>query len=609
MGLAAQEYTTKSRKAIQWYEEARLSYNSTEKEALLLKAIQKDQNFVEAYWELASLFLQKENYDKAIEILQLANIPTIHYQSETQVQLAEIYFLHGDYDQAIITAESITGSHLIKQKTESLIKYRNAKELKDNPVSFIPKNLKTINTRFDDYFPSVTADGSMISTTVLVKESTGAYQEDLYWSQKNDDEWQLARPLMSTINTDGNEGSQSFSADGRYMFFVACDRKDGVGSCDIYYALRTGNQWGLPMCIGSPVNTPYWESNPVLSPAGNELFFSSNRPPSIGGKDIWHCDVTIQENGLLSFSNPRNLGRPINSVKDDFSPFIHADNKTLYFSSNGHNGLGKSDIFWSQRTEKKWSEPQNIGYPINTSGEESGLVVDCLGEKAYFASNHVEENGQGLDIYEFTLHEKIRPNPMSFMVGRIFDAETSENLDAYVEIFDTKTSHKIYESFSDKKLGTFTAYLPPQGHFGLNVRRRGYLFYSNNIENSKDSLLIALQPAKPGSRIILHNLFFGFNAADIQQESEKEVNYLFDFLKRNTKLNIEIIGHTDNIGTENYNQKLSENRAQALATALIDKGIAPERIKALGKGSKEPISSNKTEEGRAENRRVEIKIL
>lgn len=610
MALSAQEYSTKSRKAILLYEKARISYSAIEREALLEKAIKKDKKFVEAYWALSHYFMRNNSYDKAIAILSKIDSPKFPYRAETQHQISDIYFLRGDYSKAISTAEAITESTFTKTKMELLIKYLNAQDLKEHPVPFDPINLTTINTRFDDYFPSITADGSLISTTVLVKEAQFENQEDLYWSQKNGDIWQIARPLLPPMNTGGNEGSQSFSSDGRYMFFVACNRKEGVGSCDIYYAIRSGDRWSMPISIGAPVNTAYWESNPSLSPTGDELFFVSNRPPSFGGKDIWRCDVSILDNGLLKFSNAQNLGTPVNTEKDDFAPFIHADNKTMYFSSNGHNGLGLSDIFYTRRSsQNNWSEPQNIGYPINTHGEESGFVVNAAGDKAYFASNQIDKNDNGLDIYEITLHEAARPDPMAFIAGRVLDGTTLQNLEAYVEIFNTNTSDKIYESISDKKLGTFTAYLPPTGYFGVNARRKGYLFYSNHIESMSDSLIIALQPATPGSKIILHNLFFAFNSADIQMQSEKEIRYLYDFLQRNPKLTIEISGHTDTIGTENYNQTLSLSRAQALLNRLQSKGISTDRMTAIGKGSKEPIAPNSTEDGRAKNRRVEVKIL
>lgn len=610
-GIQAQYYSTSSRKAIEWFEQARSTYNAAERETLLAKAISKDKNFVEAYWLQAQHALRNENYDKALQILAKIDQPKFARHSETQAMIAEIHYLSGCYRQAVEKAEAITDGSYMRQKMEMLARFRTALELYEHPVPFDPVNLKAVNTRFDDYFPSITADGRMISTTVLVDETPYYNQEDLYWSRRHTDDntWQIARPLSAPMNTDQNEGSQSFSADGRYMFFVACNRKDGVGSCDIYYALRIGSSWSRPICIGAPVNTPYWESNPVLSPTGDELFFVSNRPPCLGGKDIWHCRVEIAENGLLQFSQAANLGAPVNTDQDDYAPFIHADNQTLYFASNGHPGLGRSDIFVSRRTADGWSAPQNIGYPINSNGDEAGFVVDAAGTKAYFASDRIEQNGQKLDIYEITLPETVRPTPMAFVSGRVFNAVSRQNIDAVVEIFDTDSTRKIYESVSDRHLGDFTAYLPVDGHFGINVHRKGFLFYSGNITSANDSVLVALQPAKPGNKIVLHNLFFAFNSADIESKSTAEIAHLTRFMRQNPHVRIEIVGHTDNIGTETYNRQLSQARADALRRVLIEQNIDAERIAASGRGSSEPVADNATETGRAANRRVEIHII
>ncbi len=602
-------YSTKSKKAIELFEKARITHSAEERETLLNKAIKKDKKFVEAYWLQAQHAMRHNDYKNALAILKNIDYPEAPRNSETKIMIAEIYFLDGRYKKAIDKAEEISDGGFIVQKMKLLERYRAALELYENPVPFEPINIKSVNTRFDNYFPSITADEQMISTTVLVEESPYYNQEDLYWSRKKDGVWQIARPLQYPINTDQNEGSQSFSADGRYMFFVACNRKDGVGGCDIYYALRIGDTWSNPICIGAPVNTPYWESNPVLSPAGNELFFVSNRTPNIGGKDIWRCKVSMQENGLLAFSNAENLGKPINTEKDEFAPFIHADNQTLYFASDGHLGLGRSDIFVAHRTDSGWSEPQNIGYPINTNGNESGFVVNAKGTKAYFASDKVDESRENLEIYEISLPESVRPMPMDFVAGRVFNAATNNNLDARIEIFDTQTAQKIYTSLSDKKSGDFTAFLPTDGNFGVNVRRNGFLFYSDNIHSTKDSLLIALQPAKVGNKIVLHNLFFAFNSAEIKPESETEIAHLIIFMLQNPKVRIEISGHTDNVGTESYNKNLSQMRADNLRKRLIDKGINAKRIIAIGKGSSTPIADNSTENGRAANRRVEIKII
>ena len=610
-GIQAQYYSTSSRKAIEWFEQARITYNAAERETLLAKAISKDKNFVEAYWLQAQHALRNENYDKALQILAKIDQPKFARHSETQAMIAEIHYLSGCYRQAVEKAEAITDGSYMRQKMEMLARFRTALELYEHPVPFDPVNLKAVNTRFDDYFPSITADGRMISTTVLVDETPYYNQEDLYWSRRHTDDntWQIARPLSAPMNTDQNEGSQSFSADGRYMFFVACNRKDGVGSCDIYYALRIGNTWSRPICIGAPVNTLYWESNPVLSPTGDELFFVSNRPPCLGGKDIWHCRVEIAENGLLQFSQAANLGAPVNTDQDDYAPFIHADNQTLYFASNGHPGLGRSDIFVSRRTADGWSAPQNIGYPINSNGDEAGFVVDAAGTKAYFASDRIEQNGQKLDIYEITLPEAVRPTPMAFVSGRVFNAVSRQNIDAVVEIFDTDSTRKIYESVSDRHLGDFTAYLPVDGHFGINVHRKGFLFYSGNITSANDSVLVALQPAKPGNKIVLHNLFFAFNSAEIESKSTAEIAHLTRFMRQNPHVRIEIVGHTDNIGTETYNRQLSQARADALRRVLIEQNIDSGRIAASGRGSSEPVADNATETGRAANRRVEIHII
>ena len=610
-GIQAQYYSTSSRKAIEWFEQARITYNAAERETLLAKAISKDKNFVEAYWLQAQHALRNENYDKALQILAKIDQPKFARHSETQAMIAEIHYLSGCYRQAVEKAEAITDGSYMRQKMEMLARFRTALELYEHPVPFDPVNLKAVNTRFDDYFPSITADGRMISTTVLVDETPCYNQEDLYWSRRHTDDntWQIARPLSAPMNTDQNEGSQSFSADGRYMFFVACNRKDGVGSCDIYYALRIGNSWCRPICIGAPVNTPYWESNPVLSPTGDELFFVSNRPPCLGGKDIWHCRVEIAENGLLQFSQAANLGVPVNTDQDDYAPFIHADNQTLYFASNGHPGLGRSDIFVSRRTADGWSAPQNIGYPINSNGDEAGFVVDAAGTKAYFASDRIEQNGQKLDIYEITLPDAVRPTPMAFVSGRVFNAVSRQNIGAVVEIFDTDSTRKIYESVSDRHLGDFTAYLPVDGHFGINVHRKGFLFYSGNITSANDSVLVALQPAKPGNKIVLHNLFFAFNSAEIESKSTAEIAHLTRFMRQNPNVRIEIVGHTDNIGTETYNRQLSQARADALRRVLIEQNIDAGRIAASGRGSSEPVADNATETGRAANRRVEIHII
>ena len=218
----------------------------------------------------------------------------------------------------------------------------------------------------------------MISTTVLSPKWMGdapmQYQEDMYVSHWNGSKWSYSEPLPAPMNGYGNEGSQSFSADGRYMFFVQCTNRENIGSCDIWYSIRKGDKWSNPINLGEPANSRYWESNPVMSPTGDMIYFTSNRPEGLGGKDIWCVQVYIDDYGYLKTYNPQPLGKPINTDKDEFAPFIHADNHTLYFSSDGHKGLGGQDIFRSVHNDDgSWSTPENLGYPINTHGDESGV--------------------------------------------------------------------------------------------------------------------------------------------------------------------------------------------------------------------------------------------
>ena len=440
------------------------------------------------------------------------------------------------------------------------------------------------------------------------------HQEDMYVSLWNGSKWSYSEPLPAPMNGYGNEGSQSFSADGRYMFFVQCSNRENIGSCDIWYSIRKGNKWSNPINLGEPANSRYWESNPVMSPTGDMIYFTSNRPEGIGGKDIWSVQVYIDDYGYLKTYNPQPLGPPINTDKDEFAPFIHADNHTLYFSSDGHKGLGGQDIFRSVRADNgSWSTPENLGYPINTHGDESGFVINGLGNKAYFASDQLENRGMKLDIYEIDLPITIQPRTrMVYSPGRVYDIQTGKPLQARVEIFEGSTNNRHFESITDAADGSFVAFLPEDTQhstiFALSSQREGYIPYTMSITTPGDSILVGLTRIAKGNSITLNNLYFDYDSDKILPTSYAEIERLSLFLKRNKQIHIEIIGHTDNQGSKSYNLDLSQRRAVALMNALIRKGIAADRLTSKGMGSEAPIATNDTEEGRAQNRRVEIII-
>ena len=618
-----QQYSIKSKKAIKLYQEAKGAQYPSDKIALLNLAIDKEPLFVEAYWELSKIYQLLDSTDAAISTLQTADQQPTAMLEETKIRLSKLYYSKGEYQLALDKLSEINNPYYLQQVALLKPDYEYAASLKANPIDFKPRNLTYVNTIHDDYFPSITADGLMISTTVLSPKWMGdapmQYQEDMYVSYWNGSKWSYSEPLPAPMNGYGNEGSQSFSADGRYMFFVQCTNRENIGSCDIWYSIRKGDKWSNPINLGEPANSRYWESNPVMSPTGDMIYFTSNRPNGLGGKDIWCVQVYIDDYGYLKTYNPQPLGKPINTDKDEFAPFIHADNHTLYFSSDGHKGLGGQDIFRSVRNDDgTWSTPENLGYPINTHGDESGFVINGLGNRAYFASDQLENNGKKLDIYEIDLPINLQPRTrMVYSPGRVYDIKTGKPLQARVEIFEGATNARHFESISDAANGSFVAFLPENSQlatrnsqliFALSAQREGYLPYTMSITSPGDSILVGLTRIASGNSITLNNLYFDYDSDKILPNSYAEIQRLMLFLKQNKNIKIKIVGHTDNQGSNAYNLDLSRRRAEALMNALIQKGISADRLIAEGKGSTQPITTNDTEEGRAQNRRVEVII-
>ena len=320
-------------------------------------------------------------------------------------------------------------------------------------------------------------------------------------------------------------------------------------------------------------------------------------------------------NGVPKFSQPKNLGDTINTPRNESTPFIHSDNKTLYFSSDGHQGLGGEDIFVSQRDENgQWSKPRNIGYPINTKDEEASLIVSPSGKTAIFCSDR--EGGFGdLDLYQFELYSEARPLAVTYMKGVVTDQKTNAKLSAQVKIIDVATGDEIASTSSDPVTGSFIISLPVNRNYALNVSKSKYLFYSDKIELQNSTpdkpflVNIALKPIEVGESIVLKNIFFETGSAELKSESVAELTKLMQFMRRNAEVRIEISGHTDNVGSDSMNQKLSEERANAVADYLFNNGIDKQRVRSVGYGKTRPIDTNDTEQGRANNRRTMFEII
>lgn len=604
--------TGKQKKARQIFSEARLLSDEHEKIKELKEAIEMDREFVEAYWLLSQTYENMHDEVNMIVYLERVAQPQYDKYDKTEDRLGKAYYSIGQYAKAKECFNKNTGKN-----TDWIKKCDDAIELKNHPILFKPTNLVRVNTDYDDYWPSITADGKEISTTVNVGQREGANninaQEDIYHSYLGENgEWSKSEPLGPPTNTNQNEGAQNFSVDGRYMFFIACDRVGGEGGCDIYYSIRRGNMWSPAINPGKPLNSRYWETTPSFSPAGDELFFSSSRPGGKGGKDIWVSKVTILENGLLQFSEPKNLGAPINTNEDEVSPYIHADNKTLYFSSKGHPGLGGYDIFYSQRDSNNvWSTPKNIGYPINSHRDEIGFCVDAQGDKAYLSSNGILKNGRGKDIYQLDLPEDLRPEKMEYFDGKVWDSKTKKPIQAHIEVYKLKDNKTVFQSVSDEITGDFQAFLPVDEKYGYNIHKKGYLFVSGSFEprdkatKRKD---IGMGEIAVGEKVTLKNIFFQFDSYKLSSDSYGELNRLVNFMRQNPKVYIELGGHTDIVGKREYNINLSQQRAKEVYDYLINHGAPQSHLSYKGYGPDKPIASNKTEDGRAQNRRTEVVI-
>ena len=635
--LFSQKLSTKSKKAQELYLKAGNIYMQGDAEtavSYLQQALKKDKNFIEAYLLLADIYFSRQDFQQEIEMLNKAIEIDPTYFLSAYYNLGVANFYLGNRDKTIYWMKKYKEKTKGRRGRLDADRWIKQAEFADNavkaPVDFEPVNLgSAINSDYDEYWPSLTADEEAMVFTVLVPHDTARFRneklpktsrffgEDFYMSVKKDGKWSNRLPVK-TLNTKGNEGAQCLSADGKWMFFTSCGNAGSKSSCDILFSYKTPMGWSKPVNPGPPLNTRHWESQPSFSADGKTLYFASNRPGGKGQKDIWKAElIGFRDGNIPVFARVVNLGDHINTPDNESSPFIHHDNRTLYFSSDGWPGMGKMDLFISRRNSKgKWSTPENLGYPINTMHDETGLVLNAKGTNAYFSSDGLPSETKGKDIYVFKMPEKLRPDPVTYVKGKVYDKETGKKLQAEFVLKNIETGDTIVSSVSDPYTGSFLVCLPAGRKYALSVLKPGYLFYSESfdIEEAKDAdnphqLSVYLSPLKAGEKIILKNIFFATDSFELKKESYPELNTVVDLLKKNPDLKVEIGGHTDNVGSREYNIKLSENRARSVYDYLISQGIGKSRLKYKGYGFSEPVANNSNEEGRAKNRRTEMKVL
>ncbi len=623
-GIHAQKSASANRKIEILYNEA-LTFsqqgNSAKAAQQLYEILKLDSTWYLARFALADLSHEAGKTDEEINHLRKG----LSYSGDTYPPgfkfLAESLYKIGEYKEAKSRMDHYVSLKKTLNPAERLLQAscNFSVEAVSHPVPFQPVDPgDSINTLADEYWPSLNAESNELVFTRLETFDAGGNrisrpQEDFYCSVLDSAGWCKAKPLGPPVNTEENEGAQTLSADGRLLIFTGCGRVDGLGSCDLYLSVNRNGTWTVPVNMGEPVNTGAWESQPSLSADGETLFFVSSRRGGKGKMDIWKAvKKAITSEGLPVFGNVVNVSE-LNTTGNDLSPFLHADGKTLFFASDGLPGLGGKDLYRTCLKNGFWSAPVNLGYPINTNLDEGGLTVEISGEKAWFASARDPRKRQ--DIFYFTLTDSLRPDPVSYLKGVITDAVTGERLTADITLTDLKTRKIVRRIYPEENEGDFLVCLPSGVNYGLSINRKGYLFASENVslvegytKESPRNVMIRLQPVVPGAYTTLKNIFFETNSWQLLEESQNQLDEMQYFMKQNPGVVMEIVGHTDNIGTATYNLELSEKRAEAVVQELKKRGIEPWRIGSKGVGFSVPVGDNSTEEGRRSNRRTEFII-
>ncbi|MCZ4410177.1 OmpA family protein [Cryomorphaceae bacterium 1068] len=627
----SQDYTTTDKKAIRSFENAMNAFDARNYDlalALIDEALERENGFIEAHLLSFEVCTEMRDYDCAKKSLRKAIAIDPEFYANAHFFLGALEMNDGEYEAAKQGFETFLSfdrisSEMAEKANAELLNCMFALDKIQNPVDFNPINLgENINSPFPEYYPTITADDRQLIYTRLINDPE-AYQgknEDFYMAFKDGENWRASFPL-GAINTTYNEGAPAISGDGRVLIYTACElfgeyggNRRGFGSCDLFMSERQGNTWSPPVNLGPDVNTSAWESQPSLSADGQTIYFVRGYPTASGNKEQ---DIHVaKRNADGTWGGAVKLPRTVNSRGKEESAHIHPDGKTLYFSSNGHIGMGGLDIFMSQKMDNgKWSEPVNLGYPINTHKDENSLLVSPNGEIAYFASSR--EGGFGnLDMYSFVLPKEVRPTPVTFAQGLVVDSDTKKPVEALLRLSDVSSQSLTSQLNSDAVSGEFLIALPAGKTYALSVTAEGYLLHSEtfslkeNKGNEPYALTVELKKIKEGTAIVLQNIFFDLDKDQMKIESLSELKELAGFLNTNPEVRIEISGHTDNQGAADYNEDLSLRRANAVKKYLVEReSIEADRLETKGYGALKPLVSNDTEEGKAKNRRTEFKVL
>ena len=597
---------------------------------LLNDVIDIEPDYVDAYFVLGLIYIKesrmnlkaaRENFIKVIEICP-------GYDVYAYYHLARIAYGARDYQAAYdYISTFLEDVDLIKSDAD----YEEAVRLLDfskfyidilnNPVPFDPKPVPGISTEYDEYLPIISADNEMALFTRKMQlpptrddiTPQMTFKERFMYSLRQDGEFGRGNLMPPPFNKHDNEGGATLTINNKLLYYTLCKYASGrrYYNCDICFSENVNGTWTPIESISDKVNLENtWESQPSITSDGKTLYFVSDRDGGYGGYDIYKTTKDIKGH----WRAPKNLGPKINTAGNEKSPFIHTDSQTLYFSSDGLMGMGGYDIFFANLNEDgNWSEPKNIGYPINSYDDDLGFFVSTDGQYGYFASNKFEGFG-GWDLYSFNLYEEARPEKVLFIKGIVATVENTGFKNTRIELKNVE-SKKITEIVVDSVTGEYYGAVVFRNDYIMTVKKKGYVQESKYISkiNPRFSkpldMFIDLKPIEVGMSYRLNDVYFDFNSVKLKPESIIVMDEFYLFLIENPTLKISIEGHTDNIGNETDNQILSENRAKTVFDYLVKRGISIERMDYKGFGESRPIESNATEDGRARNRRTEFVII
>ncbi len=641
--------STDDRRAQKYFEKAMETYydNREETRQNLIRAVQEDEDFANAYYVLADLAYRKsknsmyesmrtKSRERAKKLMmRVVELCPAYDDYHLNYLIGEMCFLERDFETArdYLKTYKNHSSDTVPEYSATVSMLEEIEiyfDLKNHPVAFNPEPVGGISTNEDEYLPLISPDGEwMFYTHRYMKDSYGSIYgpkmtEEFTRARRADSSFRLYRnpqAMPPPFNQGNNQGGISITIDNSCLFVTQCEfvSRD-YKNCDIYMSQKRNFGWSELKNLGPNVNGKNtWESQPTISPDGKTLFFASIRPENMGADDD-HQTSDIYYSKLRAdgtWSKAKNMGAPINTDGNEKSPFFHADNKTLYFSSDRHPGMGGYDIFYSQFSDSSWQQPTNIGYPINTEDDDLGFIVNTSGQRAYFASNKLSGEG-GYDIYGFKLHKRARPEKVLFVKGQLVDESGNTLSGAQVEIKNTG-SDNVSEGLVNDSTGDYAVAVrmdeDKDDDYIMVVKKEDYSFTSKYIDPDEidESMPVEanmeVKPIEKGQAVKINDIHFEFASDEFDAKSQVVLDNFIEFLNDNPNIVFEIRGHTDDVGNDAANMQLSIRRAKSVYDYLLSRGIGESRMDYEGYGETMPVATNETEEGRAQNRRTEFYIV